>query len=99
MIDTLLAWPLNSITNKYQRAQNYLYYRIEEFPLPIFSKWVISSFIKSKEEDKDQESIQSNTTPDSGHYIRHFYPQTDTLRLHLTLTLWVQCIVHLRSTF
>ena len=31
--------------------------------------------------------------------IRHFYPQADTLRLHLTLTLWVQCIVHLRSTF
>ena len=31
--------------------------------------------------------------------IRHFYPQADTLRLHLTLTLWVQCIVHLRSNF
>ena len=30
---------------------------------------------------------------------RHFYPQADTLRVHLTLTLWVQCIVHLRSTF
>ena len=30
---------------------------------------------------------------------RRFYPQADTLRLHLTLTLWVQCIVHLRSTF
>ena len=25
--------------------------------------------------------------------------EIDTLRLHLTLTLWVQCIVHLRSTF
>ena len=23
----------------------------------------------------------------------------DTLRVHLTLTSWVQCIVHLRSTF
>ena len=31
--------------------------------------------------------------------IRHFYPQADTLRVHLTLTLWVQCIMHLRSTF
>ena len=31
--------------------------------------------------------------------IRQFYPQANTLRLHLTLTLWVQCIVHLRSTF
>ena len=30
---------------------------------------------------------------------RHSYPQADSLRLHLTLTLWVQCIVHLRSTF
>ena len=30
---------------------------------------------------------------------RHFYPQADTLRVHLTLTLLVQCIVHLRSTF
>ena len=28
-----------------------------------------------------------------------FYPQADSLRVHLTLTLWVQCIVHLRSTF
>ena len=35
----------------------------------------------------------------AGAFIRHFYPQADTLRLHLTLTLWVQCIVHLRSTF
>ena len=31
--------------------------------------------------------------------FRHFYPQADTLRVHLTLTLLVQCIVHLRSTF
>ena len=31
--------------------------------------------------------------------IRHFYPQADTLRVHLTLTLFVQCIMHLRSTF
>ena len=34
---------------------------------------------------------------DSGN--RHFYPQADTLCVHLTLTLWVQCIVHLRSLF
>ena len=31
--------------------------------------------------------------------IRQFYPQADTLRVHLALTLLVQCIVHLRSTF
>ena len=35
----------------------------------------------------------------SGPTTRHFYPQADTLRVHLTLTLWVQCFVHLRSNF
>ena len=40
---------------------------------------------------------QSSFQPNS--YNRHFYPQADTLRIHLTLTLWVQCILHLRSTF
>ena len=46
-------------------------------------------------------SIFSSTTCRylCGGAIRHFYPQADTLRVHLTLTLWVQCIVHLRSTF
>ena len=33
----------------------------------------ISSFHKSKEEGKDQEPIQSNTTPDPGHHMRKCY--------------------------
>ena len=28
-----------------------------------------SNYIESKEEDKDQESIQSNITPDPGHHM------------------------------
>ena len=42
---------------------------VDMFPESEYPTEMLTNYVQIKEEDKDQESIQSSTTPDPGHHM------------------------------
>ena len=61
---------------------------------------VLNRFPSNIDFSKCRREIAASLNDFSNRWCKQtFLPTGDALRVHLTLTLWVQCIVHLRSTF